>query len=180
VAVYDTTPVEPDDTRSGFRSGVRALDDYFSRHANENEASGVGRTYALRRAATDDPALPRVLGFYTLSMALIESTQATAVVRTKLPRYPLPVALVGRLAVDERARGQRLGERLLLDALRRIVDVADHIGCVGVIVDAKDERALGFYERYDFVAVQDEGWPRRLFMPLATARAALLEPGTTP
>jgi hypothetical protein len=89
VAVYDTTPVEPDDTRSGFRSGVRALDDYFSRHANENEASGVGRTYALRRGATEDPALPRVLGFYTLSMALIESTQATAVLRTKLPRYPL-------------------------------------------------------------------------------------------
>jgi GNAT superfamily N-acetyltransferase len=114
-------------------------------YANENQASGVGRTFALRRAASDDPALPRVL------------------------------ALVGRLAVDERARGQRLGERLLLDALRRIVDVADHIGCVGVIVDAKDERALGFYERYDFVAVQDAGWPRRMFMPIGTARAALEE-----
>jgi len=180
VAVYDTTPIEPDDSHSGFRSGVRALDDYCTRHANENEVSGVGRTYVLRRAQTDGLELPRILGFYTLSMALIESSQATAVLRTKLPRYPLPVALVGRLAVDERARGRRLGERLLLDALQRVVDVADHIGCVGVIVDAKDERAHSFYERYDFVAVQDEGWPRRMFIPLGTARAALLETETAP
>jgi len=71
VPAYATTPVEPDDARSGFRSGVRPLDDYFARHANENEASGVGRTYVLRRATIDDPTLPQVLGFYTLSMALI-------------------------------------------------------------------------------------------------------------
>lgn len=175
MAAYATTPVDPDDARSGFLSGVRVLDDYFARHAIGNEASGIGRTYVLRRATDDAPDLPRVLGFYTLSMALIESTQAAAVLPMKLPRYPLPVALVGRLAVDERARGRHLGERLLLDALRRILDVADHIGCVGVVVDAKDERAHAFYERYDFSTVQDYDWPRRMFMPLATARAAFLE-----
>jgi GNAT superfamily N-acetyltransferase len=128
---YATTRLEAGDTRSGFRSGVHALDDYFARHAFANDAAGVGRAYVLRRSDADDGLLPKVLGFYTLSMAQIESKDAAAVLKKRVPRYPLPAALVGRLAVDERARGQRLGERLLVDALRRVVDTAAHIVALG-------------------------------------------------
>ncbi len=70
-----------------------------------------------------------------------------------------------------RGQAHRLGERLLLDALKRIIDAASIVGCVGIIVDAKDEDAERFYGRYDFVTVS-EPWPRRMFMAVGTARAA--------
>ena len=174
---YATTRIEAGDTRSGFRSGVHALDDYFTRHALVNDVAGVGRAYVLRRSDADDATLPEVLGFYTLSMAQIESKDAAEVLKKRLPRYPLPAALIGRLAVDERARGRRLGECLLIDALRRVVDTAAHIGCVGIVVDAKEAGAGAFYAKYNFVEVEDLGWPRRMFMALETARSALSTEG---
>jgi ribosomal protein S18 acetylase RimI-like enzyme len=85
----------------------------------------------------------------------------------------MPVALIGRLAVDERARGRRYGEKLLLDAVRRIVDASDLLGCLWIIVDAKDEAAERFYAGYDFVTLEAEGWPRRMFLAIATAKSAL-------
>lgn len=82
---------------------------------------------------------------------------------------------VGRLAVEERATGHRLGEKLLLDALARVVDAAEILGCLGVIVDAKDAAAEAFYTKYDFVTVEDGRWPRRMFLPMEVARSALTE-----
>lgn len=117
-----------------------------------------------------------MLGFYTLSMALAESAPIAVVLETKLPRYPMPVALIGRLAIDARAQGRRLGEALLIDALRRVVDAAGLVGCTGVIVDAKDDAAERFYAKYDFATIAAESWPHRMFLPLATARAAFAEP----
>lgn len=167
-APYITTAIEPADGVSDFSCGKHPLDDYFKRHALANHLAGISRAYVLRRA-------PRVLGFYTLSMALVESAQVAPVLATKLPKYPMPVALIGRLAVDSRERGQRLGEALLIDALRRIVDAASVVGCVGIIVDAKDEDAERFYAKYDFVTVTDDRWPRRMFLALETAKTALSE-----
>jgi GNAT superfamily N-acetyltransferase len=120
-----------------------------------------------------DAPVPGVLGFYTLSMAVIGSADVAPHLTGRLPKYPLPVALIGRLAVDERAQGRRIGERLLIDAMQRVVDAADLVGCVGIIVDAKDADAESFYAKYDLVALETEGWPRRMFVPLATVRAAL-------
>jgi GNAT superfamily N-acetyltransferase len=169
---YATVRIEPNDAKAGFRSGVRQRDDDFARHAVSNDREGIGRAYVLRRGENDERSVPNVLGFYTLSMALLEGTEAAKVLTKKLPRYPMPVALIGRLAVDEAARGQRLGETLLLDALRRVVDAAVIVGCIGVIVDAKDEGAERFYTKYDFVTVHADEWPRRMFLPIGTAKAA--------
>lgn len=169
---YDTAPIEPADTGAGFSSGKHPLDDYFARHAIANDATGVGRAYVLRRGPDDDAALPDILGVYTLSMASVESAQVSEVLKRKLPKYPMPVALIGRLAVDQRAQRRGLGERLLMDALRRVLDAANLVGCLGIIVDAKDEAAQGFYERYDFATVTSADWPRRMFLALGTARAA--------
>jgi len=107
---YATSPMEPADASSGFRSGTHPLDDYFRRHAAPNDALGIGRAYVLRRAPEQDQTLPTVLGYYTLSMAFVASSDIAEAIERKLPKYPLPVALIGRLAVDERARGRRLGE----------------------------------------------------------------------
>lgn len=162
-------PISAEDAKAGFRSGVHPLDDYFKRHALTNDRAGISRCFVLRPEQAD---LPQVSGFYTLSMAAVQADALRPVLKDRLPRYPLPVALIGRLGVDERCRGRRFGEALLIDALSRVVDVAESIACLGVIVDAKDEGAERFYFKYDFVTIEGDGWPRRIFLPIATARAA--------
>jgi ribosomal protein S18 acetylase RimI-like enzyme len=165
--------ISTDDVAADFRSGERALDDYFRRHALANDATGIGRAYVLRRRAGDDATLPAVLGFYTVSMAVVVPAAVEGPLRRKLPKYPMPAALIGRLAVDERARGRRIGEALLVDALRRVAGAAEVLGCIGVIVDAKNEAAEGFYTRYGFVVVAATSWPHRLFLPMSAAHDAL-------
>ena len=161
------------DAASGFRSGEHALDDYLRRHAVANDAAGIGRAYVIRRGPSADPALPLVLGYYTLSMAVVTAAAVERSIGRKLPKYPMPVALIGRLAVDERARGRRVGEALLIDAMRRVADAAEVLGCTGVLVDAKHEKAESFYVRYGFVVVDATSWPHRLFMAMATVLDAL-------
>ena len=163
-----TSPIAAEDVDAGFRCGVHALDDYFARHALPNDRAGVSRCFVLRGHDGE----PRVLGFYTLSMAAVQADAVRNVLKARLPRYPLPVALIGRLAVHEEARGRGHGEALLVDALRRILAAGESVGCVGVIVDAKDEAAERFYARYGFITVETDGWPRRMFMPMSTVRAS--------
>ncbi len=169
---HTATSIDPADTKAGFFSGVHALDDYFARHAVPNDKSGVSRAYVLRRGAEDNAALPSFLGYYTLSMANAEPSLLAKVLGKKMPKFPLPVALIGRLAVDQRARGQRFGERLLIDALRRVVHVAAVVGCTGIVVDAKDAGAATFYGNYGFinVSIDPDRWPQRMFMPIEWAR----------
>lgn len=170
---YLTTAITPEDTAAGFSSGVHPLDDYFRRHALSNSTQGVGRVYVLRPNPSEAADLPSVIGFYTLSMAQLESSLAGPIIQQSMPRYPMPVALIGRLAVDRRARGLGMGEQLLLDALQRIVDASSLLGCIGIIVDAKNEDAERFYAKYDFVSLPPPSWPRRMFLPIGTARDAL-------
>ncbi len=171
-----TIRIEQADVASGFRSGTHALDDYFSRHALGNDRDGVSTAYVLRRADGDPQEWPRVIGYYTLSMAEVASPLAAAVLGRKLPRYPLPVALIGRLAVHRQVQGRRFGEKLLLDALRRVAAAASGLGCLGVIVDAKDEGAARFYARYGFVALQElERWPHRYFLGMNAIHGAFAD-----
>jgi GNAT superfamily N-acetyltransferase len=172
-ARYATRGIEPADMSHGFTCGKHPLDDYFRRHALANDAAGIGRAYVLARTSNDESSLPPILGFYTLSMAVVSSGEVAPHLTGRLPKYPLPVALIGRLAVDERAQGRRIGEQLLIDAMQRVVDAAEIVGCVGIIVDAKDESAEGFYGKYDFVSLETDGWPRRMFVALGTVREAL-------
>ena len=165
-----TTPVEEADARSGFTCGEPALDAFFARHAVANDERGIGTTFVLRGAVEGDPA---VLGFYTLSMASVEADQLAPALQGRLPRYPLPVALIGRLGVHREAQGRHLGQRLLGDALSRVAVAAHQVGCMGVIVDAKHEQAEGFYLKYGFVVIDHMAWPHRLFLPMATIRAGL-------
>jgi predicted GNAT family N-acyltransferase len=85
----------------------------------------------------------------------------------KLPRYPsVPAALLGRLAVDSRERGQRIGEHILMDAMAKVLEQSATIATYALVVDAKDARAASFYARYDFIALPSN--PLRLFLPVAT------------
>lgn len=90
------------DAQADFTSGEKALDMFFAKHAYRNSRRGLGVTYVMPRGESHASSLPPVLGFYTISTADIASEQASQVLKN-LPRYPTPAALIGRLAVDQRA-----------------------------------------------------------------------------
>ena len=135
------------DDRSLFRSGDADLDRFFHHFAGQNQfRHHIGVTYV----AVDGPS---VLAFATVAAAQLEVDDLPDVVRRKLPRYPLPVLRLARLAVDQSAQGQGLGLQLLRFVLRLALQMADVYGCVGVVVDAKPD-AEAFYAKYGFVAVE--------------------------
>lgn len=134
------------DDRSQFHSGDPDLDRFFHKFAGQNQFRHyVGVTYV----AVEDR---RILGFATLAPGHVEIEDLPASVRKKLPRYPLPVLRLARLAVDESARAQGLGTQLLGFVLKLAVRMANDYGCLGVVVDAKPG-AVDFYARYGFVPV---------------------------
>ena len=166
-APYITATIDDDDPAGGFRSGVPALDTFFAKHALPNDRRGLGKTFVLR-----SPGEPRILGFYTLSMADLEVAELDERLRRGLPRYPIPVARIGRLATDERVRGRGHGAALLDDAFMRIEAAAEAVGCFGVLVDAKDDRAAAFYAQYGFVDLEPDKVPRPMFLSMKLLRRA--------
>ena len=135
------------DDRTAFRSGDADLDRFFHRFAGQNQfRHHLGVTYV----AVQDRS---VLGYATVAAAHVEIDDLPPATRRKLPRYPLPVLRLVRLAVDQSARGQGVGLQLLRFVLRLARQMADEYGCVGVVVDSKPE-AEAFYAKYGFVAVE--------------------------
>lgn len=146
--------------RTAFHCGADALDRYLKQQARQDADKRVAAPFVAV-----NPPNTRVLGYYTLSASVVTLTDLPDELSRKLPRYPqLPVTLLGRLAVDQSARGQRLGEHLLLDALHRSLTHADEIAAMAVVVDAKDENAAAFYRHYGFIPLQAQ--PRRLYVPM--------------
>jgi predicted GNAT family N-acyltransferase len=146
--------------RSAFQCGAEALDRYLKQQARQDADKRVAAPFV---AVT--PPDTHVLGYYTLSASVLTLSDMPADLARKLPRYPqLPVTLLGRLAVDQSAKGQGLGEHLLLDALHRSLVHAEQIAAMAVVVDAKDEAAASFYRHYGFLTLQDQ--PSRLFVPM--------------
>jgi GNAT superfamily N-acetyltransferase len=135
------------DDRSQFRSRDPDLDRFFHRFAGQNQFRNyVGVTYV----AVEDR---RVLGFTTIAPGHVEIEDLPPSARNKLPRYPLPILRLARLAVDESARGQGLGTQLLRFVLKLAVRMAHDYGYIGVVVDAKRD-AVDFYARYGFIPVE--------------------------
>lgn len=146
--------------RTAFCCGADALDRYLKQQARQDADKRVAAPFVAV-----NPPNTRVLGYYTLSASVVTLTDLPDELTRKLPRYPqLPVTLLGRLAVDQSARGQRLGEHLLLDALHRSLTHADEIAAMAVVVDAKDENAAAFYRHYGLIPLQAQ--PRRLYVPM--------------
>jgi len=108
-----------------------------------------------------------VAGYYTLSSHSIDLRDVPDDVARRLPRYPhVPAALLGRLAVNRRYKGQRLGELLLIDALSRALRQSSQIAAAAVVVDAIDDQAARFYRRFGFMPFPDRS--DRLFLPMKT------------
>jgi GNAT superfamily N-acetyltransferase len=138
-------PLAPAHLLEDFASGEPVLDDWLKRRALGNQFTGASRTFVV----VDEGQ--RVLGFYALAAGAIALHEATGAVRRNMPD-PIPVMVLGRLAVDRRAQGRGLGPALLKDAVHRAVSVSRNTGVRALLVQALHEKAKSFYEHYGFQA----------------------------
>ncbi len=147
--------------RAAFSCGEPALDAYLQRQASQDIRRRVAQVFV---ALGDAPG--KIAGYYSLSAASFEKDELPPALAKRLPHYPVPAAILGRLAVDRERQGRGLGETLLLDAIRRVVRASTTLAVYAIVVDAKNERGLAFYQRYGFRGFASE--QRRLFLPLET------------
>ena len=149
--------------RDDFDCGEESLNDFLRRYARQNDAKDISRTYALL-----DGDCPEIVGYYTICSGSVSFRSLPDDMARKLPRYPIPTAHIGRLAVDRRHQGKKLGALLLTDALKRIRGAADKMGIHAVTVQALHAKAAAFYKAFGFQSFKDD--PLHLFLPMATIR----------
>ena len=155
--------LNPSHNRRQFSCGDPHLDDYLHRFARQHAVSNVSRTYVASPGKA-------ILGYFSLAMSAIAKAQLPEHYLARFPKFPLPVARLARLAVDDQFQRQGLGEILMADALYRCHRLAGEIGMVGIIVDAKHEKAKAYYQRFEFESLPDS--PLTLWLP-TTAIAKL-------
>ncbi|MEW6127862.1 MAG: GNAT family N-acetyltransferase [Acidobacteriota bacterium] len=152
--------------RAAFDCGVAELNEYLKRYALQNQKKRAARTYVATRGN-------QIVGYYTLVYGSVAYEEAPEKVKAGLGKYPIPIILLARLAVDLSERGKRLGEGLLKDALLRTLQAAEIAGLRAVLVHAKDESVKKFYARFGFEpSPMDE---LHLFLKLADIQANLLD-----
>jgi GNAT superfamily N-acetyltransferase len=143
----------------GFNCGQPALNDYICRYALQDMRRDLARVFIA--SPVDD--LDCLAGFFTLSAGSISCSALPEKLARKLPCYPVPVALIGRLAVNQLFQGKGLGSILLADACRKVKQARDTLAVVGIIVDAKDDSAAAFYRHFGFIELS--GKSDRLLLP---------------
>jgi GNAT superfamily N-acetyltransferase len=164
---WEETPIGKKHDRDAFDCGDADLNIYLKRYARQNHESGGAKCFLA--VPTERPT--QILGFYTLSPASLEYARTPALARKGLGRYDVPAFRIGRLAVDQSVQGRGLGGSLLLRAAERCIRVAQEVGGVALLIDAKNDRAAAWYESYGALRLADA--TLSLVLPLATAAAVL-------
>ena len=154
--------------RGEFCCGKAPLDEFLRSLVSQYEKRNLGRTYVAIKEGEK-----RVYGYYTLASSAVPFAYVPPKIARKLPRHPVPVALLARLAIDQIAQGQGLGAELLIDALRRCRELAVALGIFAVEVLAIDDEARRFYEKYGFTPLLDD--ERHLYLSMKTLETALGE-----
>lgn len=149
--------------RSGFDCGLSVLNDWLETKVSQFEKKDLARTYILTQTGT-----AIVKGYYALSNHTVVFEALPKDQAKGLPQIDMPVVLIGQLAVDRSLHRKGLGEFLLIDALRRAEFLATKIGIRAVEVDAINDDAIRFYQRYGFLTLKDD--PRHLFLPMTVIR----------
>lgn len=112
-----------------------------------------------------------VIGYYTVSMAQFEFTTLPDTLKHQLPKYPIPAVRVGKLAINSKCQGKGYGTLLLMDALTRCIRAAEEIAIYAVIVDAIDQQAKNFYQKFGFIPFKDH--TLSLLLPISTISQAI-------
>jgi predicted GNAT family N-acyltransferase len=146
--------------RSNFCCGQETLDRYIKQQASQDLKKRIAATHILIKQPENV-----VLAYYSLSSYTIQIENLEIAFAKGLPKYPqLPATLLGRLAVDQGQQGQGLGDLMLMDALRRSLEISRQIASLAVVVDALDQGAVTFYLKYGFR--QSQGEAMKLYLPM--------------
>lgn len=150
-----------------FDCGAGSLNEWLQRHARR--ASGVGSAQTF--VACDEDQGGRVVGYYALTVGSVTHRDATDRVRKGMPRHPIPVALLARLAVDISVQGRGIGAWMLRDALLRVVGVAEQFGLRALIVHALGDESRAFYAHLGFEASPTDPHNMQILLPTAPSTA---------
>ncbi len=156
-------PLDSSLDMAAFDCGEPSLNSFLQKHALNNDRAGLGRTFVAL-----EPGKTLVAGYFTISTGSIRFDTVPDHAKQRRPKYPIPTAHLGRLAVDRRFQGKGLGETLLVEALRKAAAASASIGVYAVDVFALHEKAKAFYLKYGFVELLDT--PLHLFLPIAKVR----------
>jgi len=150
--------------RKDFSCGKPMLDNYLHFQANQDIKRNLSACFVWY-----DYQISKIKGYYTLSNNSIPLELVTEKIRKKLPSsyLSIPTTLLGRLAIDSAFQGMKVGELLLIDALKRSYDLSKSIGSFAVVVDPLDKTASAFYEKYGFISLVDSG---KMFLSMNTIR----------
>lgn len=159
-------PLAAEHRVEAFHSGEPSLDDWLRRRALKNQVNGSSRTYVI--VENDDV----VVGYYCLSTGAIARSESPKNLKRNQPN-PIPVMVLGRLAIHENYHQKGLGTALLKDAILRTLQIAEVVGVTAILVHAISEAARRFYLSRGFTESPIQ--PMTLFLPLRTALAGLSE-----
>ncbi len=154
-----------DHHRESFDCGRELLNNFLTRLASQYRKKNLGQTYVV---ATPDK---RVVGYYTISTSRVDFDNVPDDLRRQYPQIPIPVVLLGRLAVDKAFQGRGVGKTLLVKALRQAAELSDTIGIAAVEVHALDDQARAFYLKYGFTSLSDD--QQHLYLPIRTIKRLL-------
>ncbi len=169
MAIWMIRRLEKSHDRTNFECGQPLLDEWLKDRASQFDRRDLSRTFVATR-----PELVAVLGYYAISTHRVVYEVLPTAEAKGLPRLAVPVLLIGKLAVDRRVQGQGLGALLLVDALRRSLQISEQVGIRAVEVDAIDDAARKFYMKFGFRSLLDD--PRHLFLTISEIRKLKLDP----
>lgn len=156
---YRFEPLGAHHDREGFSCGVDALDAYIRQKAGQDLKRNLAAVFILT------PDEQTIAGYYTLSSHSLNANDLPAQIGKKLPRFPIPVTLLGRMAIRQSLQGRGLGEFMLADALQRTLRSSQQVASWAMVVDAK-AGAKDFYIKHGFLPLPSI--PDRLFLPMKT------------
>lgn len=156
------TTLNAQQQRKHFDCGETSLNIYLQQFASQNIKHRINKVFV----ATPIENTKTIIGYYTLSAGSIKVADLPHSLKLRLPNYPVPIALLGRLAVDKNFQGQGLGSILLADAIQRVEQASEVLAVYAIVVDALNTTAAGFYQQFGFMPFPEK--PLSLFLPLTT------------
>ena len=148
--------------RKAFDCGDAELNKYLQEYARQNFKLRINKVFVM----TEINSPQTILGYYTLSAGSIRVDELPPIHQRRLPNYPVPIALLGRLAVDKNAQGKRFGTILLADAIQRVEQASEVMAVYAVVVDALNESVAEFYQQFGFIRLNNQ--PLKLFLSLSS------------